>query len=188
MTKRHIGGTGAATWLVSMVFVFILTGCSRNEEHPKGPAPEAPKETRSAVPVPKSGSGMNQMQAPEAANPVEQPEAKTQAAISFVGEVRLAPDLNGRFPSGATLFVIARDPKERTVPLAAVKLKPEAFPARFAITDADSMTGAPLPREAELLCKLSQSGSVSSSSPGDLEAAPVRAKSGTPATLVLQKK
>ncbi len=188
MKKWNGGGTRAGLWFAAAASVALLGGCSRNEEHPKGPPPQAPKEARTAAPVPKPGSGMNQMQAPDAAGAQEQQAVETRAAISFTGEVRLAPDLNGRFPSGATLFVIARDPKERTVPLAAVKLKPEAFPARFTITEADSMTGTPLPREAELLAKLSESGTVASSSPNDLEAKPVSVKAGSPAVLVLEKK
>ncbi len=188
MTKLNSGGMETAKWFLSVISVLLLVGCSRNEEHPKGPAPKAPAEARIAVPVPKSGSGMNQMQAPETVGAAASQAVGTRADISFAGEVRLAPALGGRFPSGATLFVIARDPKDRTVPLAAVKLKPEAFPARFAITEADSMTGAQLPGEAELLAKLSESGSVATSSPGDLEAEPVLAKSGTPAVLVLEKK
>jgi hypothetical protein len=175
--------------LCAAVAALLLAGCSRNETKPSGPAPSPPQNARVATPIPKEGSGMNQMVQPQ------QPEDATGAtkAIggadnSFDGDVSLAPSLSGGFPKGATLFVIARDPNDRTVPLAVVKLKPEAFPVRFTITSADSMTGAKLPGEVELLCKLSKSGAVSASSSGDLEAAPVRAKSGTPAVLVLEKK
>ncbi len=188
---NHGGRTSVRFLLMPCIAAtaLLLTGCSRNEVKPRGPAPDAPQNARTATPIPKEGSGMNQMAQPQAAKDGAGGTREADiAGVVFSGEVVLAPALAGRFPKGATLFVIARDPNDRTVPLAVVKLKPEAFPVRFTITSADSMTGAKLPQGAELLARLSASGAVSSNSPEDLEAAPASARSGTPATLVLEKK
>lgn len=169
--------------------VGLLLACSQNEVHPSGPAPEAPKNPRVAKIVPKEGSGMNQMAEPEPMpGPPEESAAPPKGGAVYHGEVALAPALKGDFPKGAVLFIVARDPKNPGAPVAAAKFQPSGFPLHFDLSDADSMSGSPLPGELELLAKLSKTGAVDKSSPEDLEAAPVHARAGTITTLVLEKK
>ncbi len=167
--------------------LLLSPACSQNEIHPSGPAPEAPKNPRVARVVPKEGSGMNPMPAEEPA-PAPAKESQARGELVYHGEVSLAPELKGRFPKGAVLFIVARDPRDPASPLAARKVEAASFPLHFDLSDADSMTGSPLPAEVELLAKLSATGAVDVPSPEDLEAGPVRAWPGAPAVLVLNKR
>ncbi|MEW5765936.1 MAG: c-type cytochrome biogenesis protein CcmI/CycH [Acidobacteriota bacterium] len=161
-----------------LLSALTLLGCSQHEVSWKGDPPEAPKEARAARPV--------QKDAPQEASPMPEPAPATAAAgADFSGTVDLPSNLAAGFQRGPTLFVIARSSAGDMRPVAAVKLLPESFPVAFRITGADSMTGEPLPEEADLLVRLDEDGDISTRSEKDLSAGPVRARAGEPVSLLL---
>jgi len=174
--------------IFALAVMVSLTACSQNEQHPSGPAPEAPKNARVAKVVPAEGAGMNAMPAEEPMpGPPEESAAPPKSTVVYEGTVELSPALKGAFPKGGSLFVIARDPKNPDAPAAAARLPLDSFPVPFRLTDANAMGGGPLGEHLELLAKLSASGAVDQKSAGDLEAKPVLSHPGEPARLVLEK-
>jgi len=176
------------TLCVLCVFAVCLSlACSQNEQHPSGPAPEAPKEARVAKVVPAEGAGMNAMPAEEPMpGPPEESAAPPKSTVVYTGTVELSPGLKGVYPKGGSLFVVARDPKDPGAPAAAARLPLDSFPVPFRLTDANSMSGAPLGEHLDLLARLSASGAIGEKGAGDLEAKPVHGHPGEPVRLVLE--
>jgi len=93
----------------------------------------------------------------------------TSAAIE--GTLELAPDLAGRVPPGATLFVIARTAPSGP-PLAVVRVASPSFPARFSIGPDDRMIQSmPFAGEIRISARVDADGNAMTSSPGDLQGA-----------------
>lgn len=161
--------------LCVLVVLLFSSSCSQNESYPSGPAPEAPTATREARVVQKEGEGMNQVAA-----------LKSPEGVVYEGVVELAPGLE--VPAGAAIFVMARDPSNPGVPVAALKLAADRFPLPFRLTDKNAMSGEPLPDHLELLAKLSATGMLGGTDPRDLEAKPVHGHPGEAVRLVLEKR
>jgi hypothetical protein len=91
----------------------------------------------------------------------------TSAAIE--GILELAPDLAGRVPPGAVLFVIARTAPTGP-PLAVVRVASRSFPVRFSIGPDDRMIQSmPFAGEIQLSAYVDADGNAVTRSPGDLQ-------------------
>ena len=91
----------------------------------------------------------------------------TSAAIE--GTLELAPDLAGRVPPGAVLFVIARTAPTGP-PLAVVRVASRSFPVRFSIGPDDRMIQSmPFAGEIRLSAYVDADGNAVTRSPGDLQ-------------------
>jgi hypothetical protein len=91
----------------------------------------------------------------------------TSAAIE--GTLELAPDLAGRVPPGAVLFVIARTAPTGP-PLAVVRVASRSFPVRFSIGPDDRMIQSmPFAGEIQLSAYVDADGNAVTRSPGDLQ-------------------
>ncbi len=102
------------------------------------------------------------------APPVAATEA-TSAAIE--GTLELAPDLVGRVPQGAVLYLVART-AQGGPPLAVVRVPSPRFPMRFSIGPDDRMNQS-MPFAGELLitARVDTDGNAMTRSPGDLQGA-----------------
>jgi hypothetical protein len=93
----------------------------------------------------------------------------TSAAIE--GTLELAPNLMGRVPPGAVLFVIARN-AESGPPLAVVRVADPRFPLRFSIGPDDRMIQSmPFAGEILISARVDADGDAMTRSPGDLRGA-----------------
>ena len=85
------------------------------------------------------------------------------------GVVELPPQLQGRAPAGAVLFLIARPAGSTSGPPTAVeRLTPKGFPLSFVLDDSSSMLGQPLPPKLYLEARLDSDGDPLTRSPADL--------------------
>ena len=100
------------------------------------------------------------------------PPAPSQPGV-VSGEIRLAPELKVGFPSGATLYIVARaGASSRGMPVAVKRVNrvsAESFPLSYTLTQADSMAGAPLNGEVTISVSVDQDGNAFSKDPGDLK-------------------
>ncbi len=104
------------------------------------------------------------------------PAAATGAISAAIeGTLELAPNLMGRVPPGAVLFVIART-AEGGPPLAVVRVAEPRFPLRFSIGPDDRMIQSmPFAGEILISARVDADGDAMTRSPGDL-----RGASGSP--------
>ncbi len=87
------------------------------------------------------------------------------------GTIELAPNLAGRVPAGAVLFLIART-TERGPPLAVVRITDPEFPHSFSIGPEDRMIESmPFAGEIRISARVDSDGNATSRSPGDLQGA-----------------
>jgi hypothetical protein len=104
------------------------------------------------------------------------PAAATGAnSAAIEGTLELAPDLVGRVPPGAVLYVVART-AQGGPPLAVVRVPNPSFPMRFSIGP-DNRMNQSLPFAGELLItvRVDADGNAMTRNPGDLQGV-----SGTP--------
>jgi cytochrome c-type biogenesis protein CcmH len=102
-----------------------------------------------------------------AAAPPAAASGATSAAIE--GTLELAPDLAGRVPPGAVLFVIARTAPSGP-PLAVVRVASRSFPVRFSIGPDDRMIQSmPFAGEIRISALVDADGNAMTRSPGDLQ-------------------
>jgi hypothetical protein len=104
------------------------------------------------------------------APPAAPPAAATEVnSAAIEGTLELAPDLAGRVPPGAVLFVIARTAPSGP-PLAVVRVASRSFPARFSIGPDDRMIQSmPFAGEIQLSAYVDADGNAVTRSPGDLQ-------------------
>lgn len=104
------------------------------------------------------------------------PAAAGGAATETIeGTLELAPDLAGRVPPGAVLFVVARTAQSGP-PLAVVRIADPSFPLRFSIGPSDRMIqSVPFAGEIQLSARVDADGDAMTRNPGDL-----RGSSGIP--------
>ncbi len=100
------------------------------------------------------------------------PVAATGAASAAIeGTLELAPDLVGRVPPGAVLFVVARTAQSGP-PLAVVRVADPSFPLRFSIGPGDRMIQSmPFAGDILLSARVDADGDAMTRSPGDLRGA-----------------
>jgi hypothetical protein len=85
------------------------------------------------------------------------------------GTLQLAPELAGRVPPGATLFVIARTAPTGP-PLAVVRLANPSFPMPFSIGPDDRMIQSmPFAGQIQISVRVDADGNVMTQNPGDLQ-------------------
>ncbi len=107
--------------------------------------------------------------APAAGAPPAAVTRATSAAIE--GTLELAPDLVGRVPPGAVLFVVARTAQSGP-PLAVVRVADPSFPLRFSIGPGDRMIQSmPFAGDILLSARVDADGDAMTRSPGDLRGA-----------------
>jgi hypothetical protein len=100
------------------------------------------------------------------------PVAATEATAGAIeGTLELAPDLVGRVPQGAVLYLVART-AQGGPPLAVVRVPSPRFPMRFSIGPDDRMNQS-MPFAGELLitARVDTDGNAMTRSPGDLQGA-----------------
>jgi hypothetical protein len=100
------------------------------------------------------------------------PAAATGANSGAIeGTLELAPDLVGRVPPGAVLYVVART-AQGGPPLAVVRVPNPSFPMRFSIGPDDRMNQS-MPFAGELLitARVDGDGNAMTRNPGDLQGA-----------------
>lgn len=118
---------------------------------------ERSAEREAAAPAPEGGRGAPPM-APNAA-----------AAAPIRGTITLAPELEGRVPAGAVLFVIARR-SEQGPPLAVQRLTDPKLPMAFSIGPEDRMIQQmPFVGPITLSARLDADGNAMTRLPGDLQ-------------------
>ena len=100
------------------------------------------------------------------------PAAATGADSAVIeGTLELAPDLMGRVPPGAVVFVIART-AQRGPPLAVVRVEAPSFPLRFSIGPDDRMIQSmPFAGEILISARVDADGDAMTRNPGDLRGA-----------------
>lgn len=96
---------------------------------------------------------------------------------SVSGTVTIAPELAGRIPAGATLFVMAKERAQGGAPYAVLRLPVPAFPFSYSLSQADvlPMFGEGLQfadiDEMYIVARIDQDGRVGQPDPGDMEGA-----------------
>jgi hypothetical protein len=89
------------------------------------------------------------------------------SAAPITGTVELAPELAGRTPANAVLFIIAR--RGAGPPLAVKRITDPAFPLEFSIGPEDRMIQSmPFTGPIELTARIDGDGNATSRSPGDV--------------------
>jgi hypothetical protein len=120
-----------------------------------------------------AASAAIEMERAAAGAPPAAPTGVASAAIE--GTLELAPDLVGRVPPGAVLYLIAKT-AQGGPPLAVVRVADPSFPMRFSIGPDDRMSQS-MPFAGELLIsvRVDADGNAMTRNPGDLQGT-----SGTP--------
>ena len=137
--------------------VVVLISGVQTAESATGPPPAAATGATSAA---------AEMERAAAAPPAAATGANS-AAIE--GTLELAPDLAGRVPPGAVLFVIARTTPVGP-PLAVVRVASRSFPVRFSIGPDDRMIQSmPFAGEIRISAHVDADGNAMTRSPGDLQ-------------------
>ena len=163
----------------SILACFIaVAGCSQNFE--KGdvnppPRPMAAKVANPHVAAPQAApKGMTPMS--ERTYGEGQGSATTDAK-SVSGTITIAPDLAGRIPAGAILFIEAKERRQGGAPYAVQRLPVPSFPFQYSINQADilPMFGEGLQfadiDEMYIVVRIDQDGRVGTPDPGDMEGA-----------------
>jgi hypothetical protein len=156
---------------LSLAFLPSLAACDRNL-HPYDPNekveqpdlskifPEGAERTAEGVAM---GGGGRPGAMPGAAAPARGSQAPLR------GTVRLAREVEGRAPSGAVLFVIARV-GEAGPPTAVLRVPDAELPFEFAIGPENRMIEAlPFDGPFTLTARLDADGNAASKNPGDLQ-------------------
>ena len=110
------------------------------------------------------------------------PPAGTAAAggASVAGTLSLAPELQGKFPPGTTVFIVAKNAEGNGPPLAARKYTVAELPVIFSLTNDDAMSAQSnlsSVSEVQLVARISKSGDAIPQ-PGDVFSKPERVKVG----------
>ncbi len=109
------------------------------------------------------------VQAAESATGAPPAAATGATSAAIEGTLELAPDLAGRVPPGAVLFVIARTAPSGP-PLAVVRVASRSFPVRFSIGPDDRMIQSmPFAGEIRISALVDADGNAVTRSPGDLQ-------------------
>ncbi len=154
-----------------------LSGCSQNFDQRDVNPPARPVAAKAANPhvvaAPQApAKGMTPMS--ERAYGGGQGEA---GGKSVSGTITIAPDLAGRIPQGAILFVMARERVQGGAPYAVHRTPVPAFPYSYSLSQADvlPMFGEGLQfgdiDEMYIIVRIDRDGQVGQPDPGDMEGA-----------------
>jgi cytochrome c-type biogenesis protein CcmH len=156
--RRPAVGPGftAAMGLLVATILGMAVACSQNYEEGSHPAPKPPQR-----PAQKPAS-----------HPKATPDAGTSGALS--GTIRIAPDLAGKVPQNAYLYVMARQDPDGGIPYALKRIRVPGFPYTYSLSQAEVMgmgdEGVVLSgvKELYLIARIDQDG-LAGVAPGDLE-------------------
>ena len=159
--------------VLSCLVLLALAGCDRNlepfdpDEKPREPdlskifpegAESAEPQRPSLPPAPGEVRG---------APPLASEAAAETSDAPITGTVALAPELAGKTPAGAVLFIIARS--GAGPPLAVKRVSDPRFPLPFAIGPDDRMIQTmPFAGPLALSARIDSDGNATSRSPGDV--------------------
>jgi len=144
--------------------VVVLISEVQTEESTTAARPAAATASASAATAPTFAA--IEMESAAAARPAAATGANSGA---IEGTLELAPDLVGRVPPGAVLYVVARTAKGGP-PLAVLRVADPSFPMRFSIGPDDRMNQS-MPFAGELLItvRVDADGNAMTRNPGDLQ-------------------
>jgi thioredoxin-like negative regulator of GroEL len=98
--------------------------------------------------------------------------SEASGRASLAGTIDIDPSLRGVVGRGATVFIAVREAGiDKGPPVAVKRLSVDAFPIRFAITDADSMAGESLPPRVRIDVRADSDGNAATRDPNDPKAA-----------------
>ena len=128
-----------------------------------------PEGAERAAAQERAAGGAPQMPAPPGEPPpAAPPSAVASDAAPVAGTVRLAPELEGRVPPGAVLFLIARTGPGGP-PTAVKRIPSPRFPLDFELGPQDRMIEAlPFAGPFRLSARVDADGNAATRSPGDL--------------------
>jgi hypothetical protein len=159
---------------IGLVLVLVLAALAACDRHTEAFDPaEQPREPDLSriFPAGAEGAGV------QAGEPLELPPPPMQGAPSLAAEggepirgtLRVAPELAGKLPSGAVLFLIARRGAAGP-PLAVKRIEAPSFPLDFEIGPDDRMIASmPFTGPVLLTARLDSDGNATSRTPGDLQ-------------------
>ncbi len=157
--------------IVAILLAALAWGCDRSmEPYVADERPEAPDLAR-IFPEGAERSAETAGEQPPMARGAPPPAAPGPAedAAPVRGRIELAPELEGRVPSGAILFLIARRP-EPGPPLAVQRIPSPSLPLEFSIGPGDRMIQAlPFAGPLQLSARLDADGNAMTREPGDLQ-------------------
>jgi cytochrome c-type biogenesis protein CcmH len=162
------------TGLALAVLAALALGCDRKiEPFVPGEKPEPPDLSR----IFPEGAEKAAKQEAEAAAPAATggpgapPAAAAESGKAITGTVSIAPELAGRIPPGAVLFVIARS-AETGPPLAVKRIPDPKLPLAFSIGPDDRMIRTmPFAGPVKLSARIDSDGNAMTRLPGDLAGA-----------------
>jgi cytochrome c-type biogenesis protein CcmH len=154
-------------WALLIVSLLLLAACDRNvEPFDPGEEPRPPDLARIFPP----GADRAAEAAPDGAPVLPQrgaPPVGTEGA-PVRGTLELAPELEGRVPSGAILFLIARSAGAGP-PLAVKRIPEPRFPLEFEIGPNDRMIQQlPFSGPLRISARVDGDGNATTREPGDL--------------------
>ena len=155
-------------WIISLLLPLALAGgCHRNVE-PFDPSEQVVEPDLSAI----FPEGVERSNAPrENARPAMPMAGRRAAAVTgppLTGQILLAPELAGRVPEGAVLFLIARA-GDSGRPVAAKLIPAPEFPLAFELGPEDRMAhDMPYEGPLQLTARLDADGDAATRTTGDL--------------------
>jgi len=158
-------------WIVSLfVLLFLVWGCHRNVE-PFDPDEQVVEPDLSAI----FPEGVERSNAPRADARALMPMGGRRAAAvtgpPLSGQVLLAPELTGRVPKGAVLFLIART-SDSEPPVAVKRIPAPEFPLAFELGPDDRMPhDLPFEGPVRLTAWIDADGDAATRVAGDLQGA-----------------
>jgi cytochrome c-type biogenesis protein CcmH len=162
----------ARRWLLLLGALLAWLGCDRNLE-PYDPN-EQPRQPDLSKIFPAGAERAERAQPGLVAAPGMEERGTAPAAEAgepIHGTVRIAPELASQVPSGAVLFLIARNAAGGP-PLAVKRIQSPSFPLEFELGADDRMIQAmPFAGEMALSARLDADGNATSRTPGDLQGA-----------------
>jgi hypothetical protein len=156
------------TSLIALLLVVLATACDRNIE-PYDPNEKVEKPDLSKI-FPEGAERTGDAQAMTGAMPAaEAPAAPTAHEDPLTGTIRLAAELEGRVPSGAVLFLIARTGAGGP-PTAVRRIADPSFPLEFEIGPHDRMIEEmPFAGPFQLSARVDADRNAMTRNPGDLQ-------------------
>ena len=145
--------------------VLVVCSCGQHYKESSDPPPKRPPKTSLPAGHPKVGE----------VKATAKPGA--DAGKTVKGIVRLSPDLHGKLPPNAYLFILARERPGGGPPYAFKMMRAPTFPYKFTLTQSDisQMFGEGIVLEEipemYLVAKIDQDGRVGPVQPGDMEGA-----------------
>ena len=163
---------------LALLAALAFTACDRNiEPFTDDPVeqpdlarifPEGAKPTGGGLPIMPQPGGAGERGTSANAAP---PQARSNSGEAVRGTLRLAPELEGKVPSGAILFVIARGGPAGP-PTAVLRVPDPEFPLDFAIgPEHRMMEQMPFAGPFTITARVDGDGNAMTRNPGDLQGA-----------------